>query len=101
MLNTRLASPIITRASAIPMVHTNSPSPGSVQRFLFAPCAVSNPSPHTVPCFAAASWAGHGPVTMPLERLGAEHPYGPGCYGVNGCAALIEGEAAAINARQF
>ena len=29
-----------------------------------------------------------------LQRLGAAHSYGPGCYGVNGCAAIIEAGAA-------
>ena len=36
-----------------------------------------------------------------LRRLGAEHTYGPACYGPNGCAAIIEYAAHQIDARQF
>ncbi len=36
-----------------------------------------------------------------LRRLGAEHTYGPACYGANGCAAVIAGLAARIDARAF
>jgi hypothetical protein len=36
-----------------------------------------------------------------LERLGAGHPYGLGCYQPNGCADIIRRVSAAIDARQF
>lgn len=36
-----------------------------------------------------------------LRRLRADHAYGPACYGPNGCAAVIEGLAARIDAREF
>ncbi|WP_131194563.1 hypothetical protein [Lichenihabitans psoromatis] len=36
-----------------------------------------------------------------LQALGAEHAYGPGCYGPEGCSAIIEAAAYAIDARQF
>jgi hypothetical protein len=35
------------------------------------------------------------------RRLGAEHRYGPCCYGENGCAALVEQLSGAIDARRF
>lgn len=34
-----------------------------------------------------------------LRRFGAEHPYGPACYGPNGCTTVIQGLAARIDAR--
>jgi hypothetical protein len=36
-----------------------------------------------------------------LRRLNANHPYGPGCYGPNGCAQIIGLAADCIDARQF
>jgi hypothetical protein len=36
-----------------------------------------------------------------LSRLGADHPYGPACYGSRGCAAMLETIAATIDVRQF
>ena len=36
-----------------------------------------------------------------LHRLGADHPYGLGCYQRNGCADIIRWVSAAIDARQF
>lgn len=36
-----------------------------------------------------------------LRRLGAEHPYGAGCYGATGCAAVIAGLAERTDARAF
>jgi hypothetical protein len=36
-----------------------------------------------------------------LRRLGAEHPYGPGCYRPGGCAEIIERVARRIDARRF
>ena len=36
-----------------------------------------------------------------LERLGAGHPYGLGCYQPNGCADIIRSVSATIDARQF
>lgn len=36
-----------------------------------------------------------------LRRFGAEHAYGPRCYASGGCADLIRGLAARIDARQF
>lgn len=36
-----------------------------------------------------------------LTQLGAAHPYGPRCYGNNGCAEIIEKIAGRIDARQF
>jgi hypothetical protein len=36
-----------------------------------------------------------------LRRLEAEHPYGPDCYGNNGCAEIIAAVAERIDARQF
>jgi hypothetical protein len=36
-----------------------------------------------------------------LERLNAAHPYGPGCYRPNGCAAVLETVAQQIDARTF
>jgi len=39
--------------------------------------------------------------TGSLRRLGAEHAYGPACYGPTGCASIIEETARRIDARQF
>ena len=36
-----------------------------------------------------------------LRRFGAEHTYGAGCYGPNGCAAVIAGLAEHIDARAY
>jgi hypothetical protein len=36
-----------------------------------------------------------------LDRLGANHPYGLGCYQPHGCADIVRSVAASINARQF
>jgi hypothetical protein len=36
-----------------------------------------------------------------LTRLGADHPYGPSCYGHNGCADILRRVSAKIDARQF
>jgi len=36
-----------------------------------------------------------------LAGLGCEHPYGPRCYGPNGCAGIIEAMSVRIDARQF
>lgn len=36
-----------------------------------------------------------------LRRLGAEHPYGERCYRPGGCAEIIAGLAARIDAREF
>ena len=36
-----------------------------------------------------------------LRRLGADHNYGRGCYGPDGCARVIERLASAIDARKF
>jgi hypothetical protein len=36
-----------------------------------------------------------------LRRLGCEHPYGPACYGPEGCASVIDGLARRIDAREF
>jgi hypothetical protein len=36
-----------------------------------------------------------------LRRLGAEHAYGPVCYGPGGCASIIEQAAQSIDAREF
>jgi hypothetical protein len=36
-----------------------------------------------------------------LRRHDAEHPYGPRCYGPNGCASLIGAISRQIDARQF
>jgi hypothetical protein len=36
-----------------------------------------------------------------LARLGADHPYGPSCYGHNGCAAILRRVSAKIDAQQF
>jgi len=36
-----------------------------------------------------------------LARTNAIHPYGPACYRPSGCAAIIEGLASAIDAREF
>ncbi|WP_375460038.1 hypothetical protein [uncultured Enterovirga sp.] len=36
-----------------------------------------------------------------LRRLGAEHPYGEGCYRPGGCAEVIENLARRIDAREF
>lgn len=36
-----------------------------------------------------------------LRRANAEHPYGPRCYGSNGCATLIRQISSAIDARAF
>jgi hypothetical protein len=36
-----------------------------------------------------------------LKRFGAEHPYGPQCYGPNGCAEIVERVASRIDAREF
>jgi hypothetical protein len=39
--------------------------------------------------------------TGTLRRFNAEHPYGLGCYGPNGCAEIIEGLARRIDTREF
>ena len=39
--------------------------------------------------------------TGALARFGASHPYGLACYGPGGCAKVIEGLAARIDAREF
>lgn len=39
--------------------------------------------------------------TGTLRRFGAEHPYGPRCYAPGGCAEIIRGLAARIDARAF
>ena len=39
--------------------------------------------------------------TGSLRRLGAEHAYGPACYGAGGCASIIEETARRIDARRF
>ena len=39
--------------------------------------------------------------TGTLRRFDAEHPYGPACYGPNGCAEIIEGLARHIDVREF
>ena len=39
--------------------------------------------------------------TGSLQELGAEHPYGAGCYGPGGCAAIIEAASGSIDARLF
>jgi hypothetical protein len=39
--------------------------------------------------------------TGALGRFGAHHPYGPACYAPGGCAELIEGLAARVDAREF
>ena len=39
--------------------------------------------------------------TSILARLGADHPYGSGCYGSRGCAEIIEAVSPAIDAREF
>lgn len=36
-----------------------------------------------------------------LRTLSAEHPYGEGCYGTNGCAEIIERVSERIDAREF
>jgi hypothetical protein len=36
-----------------------------------------------------------------LSRLGADHLYGLGCYGANGCTVLLERLSAAVDARVF
>jgi hypothetical protein len=36
-----------------------------------------------------------------LERLDAAHRYGPACYASDGCAAILDGITAAIDARRF
>ena len=36
-----------------------------------------------------------------LRRFDAEHAYGPACYAHGGCAAIIEGLAQSIDAREF
>jgi hypothetical protein len=36
-----------------------------------------------------------------LQRLAADHPYGPKCYQPGGCAAIIQSIAAQIDAREF
>jgi hypothetical protein len=36
-----------------------------------------------------------------LQRLGADHPYGDGCYRPDGCAGILRLLAANIDARQF
>jgi hypothetical protein len=36
-----------------------------------------------------------------LRELHADHPYGPGCYALGGCAAIIERIAGKIDARRF
>ena len=36
-----------------------------------------------------------------LADLGAEHPYGPGCYTPGGCAGIIEAAAQRINAQRY
>lgn len=39
--------------------------------------------------------------TGTLRRFGAEHPYGPRCYGPGGCASIIRGLSDRIDARAF
>lgn len=39
--------------------------------------------------------------TGTLRRFRAEHTYGPGCYAPNGCADIVRGLAARIDAREF
>ncbi len=39
--------------------------------------------------------------TGTLRRFHAEHPYGPSCYAPNGCADILRGLAARIDAREF
>jgi hypothetical protein len=39
--------------------------------------------------------------TGTLRRFGAEHRYGPACYGPSGCAEILEGLARRIDAREF
>jgi hypothetical protein len=39
--------------------------------------------------------------TGALKRFGAPHPYGLACYAPGGCAELIEGLAARVDAREF
>lgn len=36
-----------------------------------------------------------------LRRFDDEHPYGPACYGPEGCASVIDGLARRIDAREF
>lgn len=36
-----------------------------------------------------------------LADLGAEHPYGPGCYAPGGCASIIEAASQEIDARRY
>ena len=36
-----------------------------------------------------------------LQRLNADHPYGPACYGVAGCLGVLEMVADQIDAREF
>jgi hypothetical protein len=36
-----------------------------------------------------------------LRRLGADHPYGEGCYGEGGCSDVLRGLADRVNAREF
>ncbi|MDA9524137.1 hypothetical protein XI06_28630 [Bradyrhizobium sp. CCBAU 11434] len=36
-----------------------------------------------------------------LARFGADHPYGPRCYGENGCADILRFVSTEIDARQF
>lgn len=36
-----------------------------------------------------------------LADLGAEHPYGPGCYAPGGCASIIEAASEVIDARRY
>ncbi|MGP2490700.1 hypothetical protein ACTDI4_03575 [Mesorhizobium sp. PUT5] len=36
-----------------------------------------------------------------LQRLKANHPYGPGCYGAGGCADIVAALADRIDARRF
>ena len=36
-----------------------------------------------------------------LRRLGTDHAYGPRCYGLGGCAEIIEEAVRAIDAREF
>ena len=36
-----------------------------------------------------------------LRALSADHPYGEGCYGLNGCSEIIERVSKQIDARKF
>jgi hypothetical protein len=39
--------------------------------------------------------------TGTLDRLSADHPYGPSCYSPNGCAAVLKAVSQRIDARTF